>query len=681
MDLPLDGDADVCIYVLARNSGEGADRKDVEGDFRLTKTEVRDILACARSYQHFLLVLNVGGPVDLSPVLDAVDNVLLLGQLGSVTGQALADVVLGRSYPSGRLAATWAASGDYQDVGDFAEPDDTEYREGIFVGYRYFDAVSRTPLFPFGYGLGYTDFKTTVSGFSLEGTRVVVTAKVENTGSRAGKRAVGLFWSAPQGRLVKPVRELGRFAKTSELLPGEGEELVLSLPAEDMASWDDEADAWVLEKGDYLFFVDDAPAGAVSLDRTVICEHLGHFGGDSLHKDWEPAVTREIPDGLQRLQLDAELLVEKGHADEGRIDSPQLKRPDLSGFSDEELARCCCGKHSAEQKMASMIGNSSSRLAGGAGESAELISQKGMGALLMADGPAGLRLATRYFQGPEGQESLDAANLGPILEILPEPIKQLVLQKMANNEKMAEGKKVMYHFASAIPIATALGQSWNPAVAAECGDIVGEEMGLFGANVWLAPALNIQRSPLCGRNFEYYSEDPVISGKMAAAVTRAVQAHKGCAVTIKHFACNNQETCRVGSNSVVSRRALREIYLKGFEICVKEAAPLCVMSSYNLLNGIHTANRHDLLTDILRKEWGFGGIVMTDWGTTEGTFNTGKHGPADAALCVLAGNDLVMPGTENDVEQILRGLAEGKISRADLELCAGRVCALAEMIS
>lgn len=299
----------------------------------------------------------------------------------------------------------------------------------------------------------------------------------------------------------------------------------------------------------------------------------------------------------------------------------------------------------------------------------------------MADGPAGLRVATKYIETEEGQDSVDTDAFAGFLNILPSDIQQMIRAKLEQNKEKARTNTVLYHYASAIPIGTALAQSWNPCVAETCGDIVGEEMEKFGANVWLAPALNIHRSPLCGRNFEYYSEDPLISGRTAAAVTRGVQKHGKCAVTIKHFACNNQETNRFGSNSVVSQRALREIYLKGFEICVKEAAPKAVMTSYNLLNGVHTANRRELLTDVLRCEWGFEGIVMTDWGTTNDKFNLGVHGASSPVQCILAGNDLIMPGAAEDVDSILTGLQNSEITRKDLEVCAGRILALSGRLS
>ena len=215
-DLPLHGEGEVCVYVLARNSGEGSDRAACEGDLRLTAEETRDILLCAEKYAKFLLVLNVGGPVDLSPVLDRVENILLLSQLGTVTGDALADVLLGKAYPSGKLTTTWAKAEDYPTIGDFARIDDTRYREGVFVGYRYFDAAGVKPLFPFGFGLGYTDFSVHTTDFRVEKNMVIVTASVANTGRFAGKETVQLYYSAPDGKLCKPLRELGAYIEKIE---------------------------------------------------------------------------------------------------------------------------------------------------------------------------------------------------------------------------------------------------------------------------------------------------------------------------------------------------------------------------------------------------------------------------------------------------------------------------------
>lgn len=679
--LPLNGEGEVCVYALARNSGEGADRTATEGDILLTADETRDILQCAEKYKKFMLVLNVGGPVDLSPVLDKVQNILVLSQLGSVTGDAFADVLLGKAYPSGKLATTWAKAEQYPAIGDFAQQDDTHYREGVFVGYRYFDAAGVKPLFPFGFGLGYTEFEVKTDRFAVCNNAATVEATVKNTGSHAGKETVQLYYSAPQGRLKKPVRELGAYGKTCELHPGESENITLSIPVENMASWDEENDCWILEKGDYVIYVGTSPVGIVALDEDAVTEKLSHSGGETDFADWVPEMRCGIFEDLPVIPVKAAELAHIGHFTREKANMERMPALDLSGFSERELALICVGKHSDAQGMAAIIGNSASRLAGGAGETAAVVTEKGYGAIIMADGPAGLRLATKYIETDAGQDGLDSGAFDGILNILPPEIQQLIRMKLAQNEEKAKTNTVLYHYASAIPIGTALAQSWDPAVAETCGDIVGREMELFGANVWLAPALNIHRSPLCGRNFEYYSEDPVISGKTAAAVTRGVQKHGKCAVTIKHFACNNQETNRYGSNSVVSQRALREIYLKGFEICVKESAPKALMTSYNLLNGTHTANRRDLLINILREEWGFEGIVMTDWGTTNDKFNLGSHGGSSPSLCIKAGNDLIMAGSKEDVEGILAGLAAGEISRADLEACAGRILALSARLS
>ena len=680
-DLPLCGEGEVCVYVLGRNSGEGSDRTACEGDLRLTSDETRDILLCAEKYEKIMLVLNVGGPVDLSPVLDRVENILLLSQLGTVTGDAFADVLLGKAYPSGKLTTTWAKAEDYPTIGDFAQIDDTRYREGVFVGYRYFDAAGVKPLFPFGFGLGYTDFSVHTTDFRVEKNAVIVTASVTNTGHFAGKEAVQLYYSAPDGKLCKPLRELGAYGKTRELLPGESKTVTLRLPIENMASWDEESDGWLLEKGEYLISVGEEPAGIVVLDADVMTQQLGHAGGSAGFADWKPETNRAIRENLPRVPIHAAALTGLGHYDRDRIAGEKLPRPDLSDFTDRELALVCVGKHAEGQGSSFFVGNAASRLAGGAGESANIVSEKGFGSIIMADGPAGLRLATRYLEVEGGQEGLDNGSFDSIMDILPPELSQLIRLRQAQSAEKAKTQPVLYHYASAIPIGTALAQAWNPDVPEMCGDIVGREMELFGANVWLAPALNIHRSPLCGRNFEYYSEDPLISGKTAAAVTRGVQKHPKCAVTVKHFACNNQETNRFGSNSVVSVRALREIYLKGFEICVKEAAPKALMTSYNLLNGIHTANRRDLLADVLRGEWGFEGVVMTDWGTTSGKFNQGVHGASSPALCVMAGNDMIMPGGTDDVDGILAGLQNGELTRAELEACAGRVLALAKSLS
>ena len=260
------------------------------------------------------------------------------------------------------------------------------------------------------------------------------------------------------------------------------------------------------------------------------------------------------------------------------------------------------------------------------------------------------------------------------MELMPKVVKWF----MAINEggtKVPKGAELASQYCTAIPIGTALAQSWNTDLAKMCGDIVGTEMEMFDVQLWLAPALNIHRSILCGRNFEYFSEDPLISGKMAAAITQGVQKHPGCGTTIKHFAANNQETNRYGCSSNVSERAMREIYLKGFGIAVRESQPKAVMTSYNLLNGVHTAERRDLIEDILRCEFGFKGIVMTDWVIGDGFTNSREdiHPKVKPQLTAQAGSDLFMPGCKKDFENMLKGLADGTLERRQLQIDATRV--------
>ena len=249
--------------------------------------------------------------------------------------------------------------------------------------------------------------------------------------------------------------------------------------------------------------------------------------------------------------------------------------------------------------------------------------------------------------------------------------------------QLPEGAKVEYQYATAIPIGTALAQSWNVDLARTCGDIVGDEMERFGVHLWLAPALNIHRSIRCGRNFEYFSEDPLVSGRMAAALTQGVQAHPGRGTTIKHYCANNQETNRYGSNSRVSERALREIYLKGFGICVRESQPKAVMTSYNLLNGTHTAERRDLSEDVLRCEFGFQGIVMTDWVIGGGLMTSKQdiHPAVQPRLVAAAGGDIFMPGCKGDFKDMMKGLRDGSLTREQLQINATRIARMAKALT
>ncbi len=680
-ELPLDGEGETAVYVLSRISGEGNDRQAVPGDILLTAAEKRDILALRKKHKKFLLVLNVGGPVDLSP-LEEVENVLLLSQLGIDTGSVLADLLLGKAYPSGKLTTTWSAWGDYQTAGDFGDPHDTWYREGVYVGYRYFDAAGRRPMFPFGFGLGYTTFSLSPGEISHEGERVTVRVRATNTGERPGRETAQLYVSVPGKKLDAPRKALAAFAKTEELQPGETEELELTFAVSELASFDEKNACWFLEGGDYVLRLgassaDTRPCAVVRLSADVVTRRVHRCAGLVTVKDWKPeAPPPEKYRFLRVLRIDAgEIPTETVSYD--RIPAVEDAVRELT---DEELAYINVGSFEPEHGMLSAIGDAGTSVAGAAGETTGRFRDRGLSAVVMADGPAGLRLAREYTVDEKGVHPLGSSLPESMTELL-SPAQAYALQKLTRR-KPKKGEPIHEQYATAIPIGTALAQSWDPAMAERLGDMVGEEMDCFGVHLWLAPALNIHRDIRCGRNFEYFSEDPLISGKLAAALTRGVQRHPGRGVTVKHFTANNQETDRYNSNSHVSERALREIYLRGFEICIREAAPAAVMTSYNLLNGQHTSESRALAENVIRCEFGYEGLVMTDWLTA--AIAGGKnhpYAPPQAWRIAAAGGELVMPGTRRDWKNILDALEAGLLSREQLEINASGVWRAAQRLA
>ena len=351
--------------------------------------------------------------------------------------------------------------------------------------------------------------------------------------------------------------------------------------------------------------------------------------------------------------------------------------PKVRALTDEELVFLNIGGFKLKSRSG-VVGDSGSAIPGTAGETASCLADKGIPALIMADGPAGLRLARDYYEDKTGAHSLSSAMLPTMIDLLPGPARAA----MRRPKKLPKGAEIKHRYATAIPIGTAIAQSFSLSLAESCGDIVGDEMERFGIHLWLAPALNIHRSILCGRNFEYFSEDPLVSGLTAAAITRGVQKHPGRGVTIKHFAANNQETNRYNNNSNVSQRALREIYLRGFGLCIRESQPRAVMTSYNLINGTHTSESRALTTDILRGEFGFRGIVMTDW-VVGGSlmYNSKRYPMPNAGKVALAGGDLFMPGSRADYNRCLAMLRQGTLPRYQLELNATRVVHMARKLT
>ena len=671
--LPLTFTAEAAIYVVGRSSGEGNDRLNEKGDYRLTDTEVRDILALNNGYKHFMLVINAGGPVDLSEVME-VRNILVLSQLGVETGRALAYLLLGMLYPSGKLTTTWAPYKDYG-IDSFAQKDDTFYSEGIYVGYRYFDKVSAKPAFPFGYGLSYTEFTHEMTQITAEGPLVSLTAKVKNTGRYRGREVLQVYLSAPDGKIAKERKSLAGFAKTDPLAPGESGVVTISWDLRGMSSFDTENAAYVLEAGRYAVHLgtsseDTAVVAVLNLEDEFIVRKVRHCLAGKVEEKAisESAPGDEIPQSYEIPVSDALplILMDLSACDTEIIDYtlPDFDDPLLNRLSDEELAYLNMGGFNPKGGILSVIGDASSRVAGAAGESTSALESKGIGCAVVADGPAGLRLARHYYKDKKGIHAIGSTMPETMLDLLPKPLTALINM----TSRPPRGAKVYEQYTTALPIGTAIAQSWDPKFAYLCGDIVGNEMEIFHVDLWLAPALNIHRSVLCGRNFEYFSEDPLLSGKFAAALTKGVQSHKGKGVTIKHYAANNQESNRYGNSSNVSERTLREIYLRGFEICIRESRPFAVMSSYNLINGVHTSESRELCMDLLRCEFGFKGLLMTDWIVGGDLLSGGgKYSSPGAPRVAASGHTLFMPGSKNDYNELVQGIKDGVVTREQLK--------------
>lgn len=664
--IPINGRGDTAIYVLRRISGEGSDR--TEQDLRLSDTEIRDILTINYQYEKFMLVINTGGYVDLSPVAH-VKNILVLSQLGVESGHVLSDILLGRAYPSGKLTASWAKREDWFKDTEFGEKDDTRYKEGIYVGYRYYDSAQKEVMYPFGYGLGYTSFAIIPGSFAQDRENLKVTCRVKNTGSSRGKETVQLYVSLPSSKLDQPYQSLAAFAKTKELAPMEETELTLCFRLRDLSSYDEESENYILFKGDYLLRLgtssrDTELIGAFHIEEDLITQKAENSFEKPGFADLKlPEREREIPDTMIMIDS-AQIRTEPLNPLDTRIDEQ------LDLLDDSALALTNIGAFGGDSL--SIIGDAGKQVAGAAGETTSTAREAGFPVIVMADGPAGLRLSRLYFEDRKGRIHA----IGPVFpetisELLPSPVVR-TMERFA--KKPGKKDTVLEQHATALPIGTAIAQSFNLEFAELCGDIVGEEMERFHVDLWLAPALNIQRDIRCGRNYEYFSEDPLVSGLLAAAIAKGVQKHKGKGVTIKHFAANNQETNRYNNNSMVSERALREIYLRGFEIVIREASPAALMTSYNLINGTHTSEHKGLLLNILRRQFGYTGIVMTDWVTAGFLFSRGAKYPApNAARVAAASNDLFMPGSKQELKQIMKGLKKKTVTRNDLLINASRI--------
>ena len=542
--------ADTALVVLGRAAGEDRENTLTKGSYYLTDEERVMLDAVTAAFSRVVVLLNIGNIMDMAwteEYGDKLSSLLIVWQGGMESGNAAADVLTGAVNPCGKLSDTIARRyEDYPSSANFGGKAYNDYAEGVYVGYRHFDRHPEAVLYPFGFGLSYTNFALKVESLRHAADETEATITVANIGTLPGKEVVQLWCHAPAGRLDKPERVLAAFGKTKTLAPGESETLTLRCDDKCLASYDEDSSRFVLESGEYRFTANDTEAGGFSLEQEITaeqCEPLCKTSAE-LRERILSRLPKAIPvTGIGSCTLDD-------------VKSGEITLDDfMARLNDEELEALSRG----QGMMGTSLGVAGN--AGAFGGVIESLREKGVPPIITSDGPAGLRLK-----------------------------KYCALQ----------------------PCGTALACTWNTELIEALSAKIGEDMIHYGVDVQLAPGMNIHRNPLCGRNFEYFSEDPLLSGKMAAAAVRGVQS-KGKAACPKHFACNNQETNRNRNDSRVSERALREIYLRNFEIVVKEAKPLTIMTSYNKVNGVWSHYNYDLATTVLRGEWGYTGCVITDW--------------------------------------------------------------------
>ena len=551
-------------------------------------------------------------------------------------------------------------------------PEGTEAAGREAMGALRFEAVVLEPgetaeYVILGFGLSYTSFAIKFRELRIKETEIEADVTVENTGNRyAGREVIQLYVTLPQSGEVKEYHRLAGFAKTSVLQPGETQNITVTVKQKQLACFSAQTHAWIVEKGDYGLWIGNQSASLqlaavlavpkqVNLERVdAVCSEEMEFEELSMPeyaekeaKKWsEMARTQNIPKYVFIPQ-----------EEERKIHKSCL-------VPDQPVSELIPLLYGNITMGASTLGSAGIRVPGSAGETSEALEKKyGIRSLIMADGPAGIRLRQSYEVDRATDQVYGVGVLGSLEN------------GYLESTKHHENADTYYQYCTAFPVGTALAQTWDQELMQKFGEAVAEEMEEFQVDLWLAPGMNIQRNPLCGRNFEYYSEDPLLSGVLAAAVTTGVQSRKGCGVTIKHFACNNQEDNRMGVDSRVSERTLREIYFRGFEIAIKESAPIALMTSYNLINGIHSANRRDLCTTLAREEWGFEGVIMSDWNTTV---------PEDGSVpwkCVAAGNDIIMPGSPKDDRNIREAYADGLLSEEEIRSCAGRILSVIERLA
>ncbi len=658
------------VFIIGRTAGEDKDYANEAGSYLLTPEELENLRVLTTYFKQVAVLLNVSNIIDMSWVnnpsyKDHICSVLYIWQGGMEGGNAVADLLSGKVSPSGKLTDTIAESlADYPSANDFGDTVRNFYTEDIYVGYRYFETFCpKKVLYEFGFGLSYSKFDIKILGAEtvaekVAGKAVRITVCVTNTGGCKGKEVVQVYVQAPQGALGKPVRELKAFAKTKELAPGEKQEITLHIPVKSLASYDDSGvtghkSCYVLEAGNYIFHVGNSvrntqtadvdKKGAFEVKELCVTETLQEAlapvedfsrirpvkaDESGVYEVAREAVPKQTIDLKQRIKENLpkqlEITGDCGIRFSDVLSGKEKLDTFIAQLNKEELATIVRGEGMSSPKVtpgtASAFGGVSDRLY-----------EYGIPVACCADGPSGIR--------------------------------------------MESGLK-----ATQLPIGTLLACSFNIPMMEELYVMEGKELVANQVDTLLGPGINIHRYPLNGRNFEYFSEDPYVTGCFAAAVTRGIKKG-GSFATVKHFAANNQETARHTADSVVSERALREIYLKGFEIAVKEGEAASIMTSYNPINGHWTASNYDLNTTVLRKEWGYEGIVMTDWwASVNDVIEGGKQNHHSLSSMIRSQNDLYMVVNNNGAEinamgdDLLEALDNGKLTIGELQRSAENIC-------
>ena len=644
------------IVILARTAGEDKDNKMLEGAYCLTSIEEDMLQKVRKSFAKMIVLLNTGNIMDMS-FMDQYrpDAVMYVWQGGMIGGLGTVDVLTGKVCPSGRLSDTIAAQmSDYPADPYFGGLEQNLYVEDIYVGYRYFESAAKSKvLYPFGFGLSYTTFSMEADGFSYAENQVSFVMKVTNTGSVAGKEVVQVYAKAPLGKLGKPARVLIDFKKTKELMPGECETLTFAIPTSVFASYNEVSTAgmpvgWVLEAGEYTIYaggnVRDAYAvGSFTLDELQIVEECRNaLAPTTAFKRMKMTAANEHAEAACVYEIAMEEVPLRVVSPEEKRNAELPESCEITGDRGIKLADVKAGKATLDEFVAQLTEE----------ELASIVRGEGMGSPKVTAGTA-------------------AAFGGVTKSLLEKGIPCGCCDDGPSGMRLDSGMK-----AFSLPNGTLLACTFNTQLNEELYAFTAVEMIKNRVDILLGPGMNIHRHPLNGRNFEYFSEDPLLTGKMAAAQVRGLKS-AGMTGSLKHFCGNNQETRRHTSNSIISERALREIYLRGFEIAVKEAKADAVMTTYGPVNGIWTSSNYDLVTDILRKQWGFEGVVMTDWWAyvcREGD----KPAKTDFATMVKAQNDLYMvcPDSEKNEhgDNTVESLHDGSLTLGELQRCAKNIC-------